>query len=68
MHEAPLLPSPRTEKVQNPSRTDLTLEAGQVWRGTVSPLVMRYAVYEERRLVIVAAAPLLLPGSGLPGQ
>jgi hypothetical protein len=43
---------------------DLTLEAGQVWRATVPPLVMRYAVYEARRLVIVAAPPMLLPGSG----
>ena len=48
--------------------TDLTLEAGQVWRGTVPPLVLRYAVYEERRLVIVATPPLLLPGSSSPGQ
>jgi hypothetical protein len=44
--------------------TDLTLETGQVWRGTVAPLVMRYAIYEERRLVVVAAPPLLLPNSG----
>jgi hypothetical protein len=45
--------------------TDLTLEAGQVWRGTVSPLVVRYAIYEERRLVVVAAPPMLLPHAGI---
>jgi hypothetical protein len=44
---------------------DLTVEAGQVWRATVSPLVMRYAIYEERRLVVVAAPPMLLPNSGI---
>jgi hypothetical protein len=44
---------------------DLTLEAGQVWCGTVAPLVVRYAIYEDRRLVVVAAPPLLLPNSGI---
>ena len=44
---------------------DLALEPGQVWRGIVSPLVMRYAIYEERRLVVVAGPPMLVPNSGI---
>jgi hypothetical protein len=43
---------------------DLTQEPGQVWLGTVRPLSMRYGVYDERRLVIVAALPVLLRKSG----
>jgi hypothetical protein len=39
---------------------DLKKEPGQVWIGTVRPLAMRYGVLEERRLVIVAAIPVLL--------
>jgi hypothetical protein len=44
---------------------DLKYEFGQVRIGTVPPLVVRYAVYEERRLVVVAVPPALLtiPGS-----
>jgi hypothetical protein len=42
---------------------DLKKEPGQVWIGTVRPLAMRYGVLEERRLVIVAAIPVLLPKS-----
>ena len=45
--------------------TDLALEAGQVWRAIVSPPVVRYAVFEDRHLVVVAAPPLLLPNSGI---
>jgi hypothetical protein len=45
--------------------TDLALEAGQVWNGTVPPLVVRYAIYEERRLVVVGREPVLLPNSGI---
>jgi hypothetical protein len=41
--------------------TDLTREPGQVWIGTVRPLVMRYGVFDERRVVMVAAIPVLLP-------
>jgi hypothetical protein len=44
---------------------DLALEAGQVYRASVPPLVVRYAVYEERRLVILAAPPLLLSNCGI---
>jgi hypothetical protein len=32
---------------------DLKLEAGQVYYGTVPPLVVRYAVFEDLRLVFV---------------
>jgi hypothetical protein len=45
--------------------TDLTREPGQVWIGTVRPLAMRYAIFDERRLVMVAAIPVLLPKSDL---
>ena len=40
---------------------DLTVEPGQMRIGTVPPLVMRYGLYEERRLVLVVALPELLP-------
>ena len=42
---------------------DLKKEPGQVWIGTVRPLTMRYGVFDERRLVIVLAIPVLLPMS-----
>lgn len=42
---------------------DLKKEPGQVWIGIVRPLAMRYGVIDERRLVIVAAIPVLLPKS-----
>jgi hypothetical protein len=45
--------------------TDLKHESGQVWIGIVPPLAMRYGVYEERRQVMVAAHPVLLPKSSL---
>jgi hypothetical protein len=38
---------------------DLAQEPGQVWLGTVPPLVARYAIYEQRRLVIVTVLRLL---------
>jgi hypothetical protein len=41
--------------------SDLTQESGQVWIGIVPPLAMRYAVLDDRRLVMVAALPVLLP-------
>jgi hypothetical protein len=44
---------------------DLKHEVGQIYRGTVPPLVVRYAVFEDRRLVVVAGPPHLLPNSGL---
>jgi hypothetical protein len=39
---------------------DLKKEPGQVWIGIVRPLAMRYGVFDERRLVIVSAIPVLL--------
>jgi hypothetical protein len=43
--------------------TDLTQERGQVWIGFVRPLAMRYGVFDERRVVMVAALRVLLPRS-----
>ncbi len=40
---------------------DLTQELGQVWIGIVRPLAMRYGVFDDRRVVMVAAIPVLLP-------
>ena len=42
---------------------DLKKEPGQMWIGIVRPLAMRYGVLDERRLVIAAAIPVLLPQS-----
>lgn len=39
---------------------------GQVWIGVVRPLAMRYGVLDDRRLVMVAALPVLLPKAGSP--
>jgi hypothetical protein len=44
---------------------DLTHEPGQLWVGTIQPLVVRYAIYDDRRLVLVVHPILSLPGSGL---
>jgi hypothetical protein len=43
---------------------DLKLEDGQLYNGTVPPLVVHYAVYEQRRLVFVGSPPTLLPNAG----
>ena len=43
--------------------TDLTGERGRVWIGIVRPLAMRYSVLDERRMVMVAVIPVLLPKS-----
>ena len=43
---------------------DLTHERSDVRIGTVPPLVARYAIYEERRLVVVAVPPVLLAKRG----
>lgn len=40
---------------------DLAGQRGQIRLGLVTPLAMRYGVLEERRLVFVAAQPMLLP-------
>jgi endo-alpha-1,4-polygalactosaminidase (GH114 family) len=44
---------------------DLSLASGQIRMGTVSPLVVRYALYEEMRLVTVTIPFATLPHSGL---
>jgi hypothetical protein len=44
--------------------TDLRAEAGQVRLGVVPPLAMRYGVLEAKRVVLVAAPPVLLPQRG----
>ena len=46
--------------------TDLTQEPGQVWVGIVRPLAMRYGVLDDRRLVMVATLPVLLPKLDAP--
>ena len=38
---------------------DLKAHAGHVRLGVVPPLAMRYGVFEERRLVVVAAPPVV---------
>jgi hypothetical protein len=43
---------------------DLNLEPVQIWIGVVPPLVVRYSLDEQRRLVIVATPFLTLPNSG----
>jgi hypothetical protein len=43
--------------------TDLTQKPGQVLIGAVRPLAMRYGVFDEPRIVMVAALPVLLPKS-----
>ncbi|CAN5569865.1 hypothetical protein BH10PLA2_BH10PLA2_40280 [soil metagenome] len=40
---------------------DLVAEVGQIRLGAVPPLAMRYGVVEDRRLVLVASPPVLLP-------
>jgi len=42
---------------------DLATEPGQIWSGIIRPLSIKYTVYEARRLVVVAALPVLLPKS-----
>lgn len=44
---------------------DLLLAPGQLRMGTVPPLVVKYALYEDRRLVIVSKPIATLPHSGL---
>ena len=47
---------------------DLKQEPGQVWLGTVRPLVLRYGVFDERRVVMVTEIPVLLPKSDAQGS
>ena len=44
--------------------SDLLLKPSQLWIGTVWPLVLRYTLDEERRLVMVVACFVLLPRHG----
>jgi hypothetical protein len=44
---------------------DLKIESAQIRIATFPPLVVRYALFEERRLVIVAIPIQPLPNSGL---
>ena len=41
--------------------TDLGEVEGVIWVGIIRPLSMRYAVVESRRLVLLAALPVLMP-------
>jgi hypothetical protein len=34
--------------------TDFVLEPGQFWIGIIRPLAMRYGVFDERRVVMIA--------------
>jgi hypothetical protein len=43
---------------------DLTVESGQEWVAVVSPLIVRYAIFEGRRLVLVVAPIRPLSRSG----
>jgi len=43
---------------------DLPLVPAQVWIGTVPPLLVRYTLDEERRLVLVVAPFQVLPNAG----
>jgi hypothetical protein len=43
---------------------DLPQLAVQIWLGVVPPLVVRYAIDEEKRLVLVGEPIQSLPGSG----
>jgi hypothetical protein len=44
---------------------DLSFEPGQLRMGTVAPLVVKYALYENRRLVTVTIPITTLPYSDL---
>jgi hypothetical protein len=44
---------------------DLELKPAQLWIGVVAPWVAHYYLDEERRLVVVLRAQLMLPKSGL---
>jgi hypothetical protein len=43
---------------------DLVEHHGQIRIGIIPPLAMRYAVYEDQRLVIISAKPVLLIPKG----
>ena len=39
---------------------DLKAETGQIYHGVIPPLVMRYGVFEDRRLVFCGSPPALM--------
>jgi hypothetical protein len=43
---------------------DLPHTSGQIWLGSIGPLAIRYALYENRRLVMVAVPFMSLGGFG----
>lgn len=40
---------------------DLVQQSGQIWIATLTPVTMRYAVFDELRFVAIAALPVLSP-------
>lgn len=44
---------------------DLSLAPGELRIGTIPPLVLRYAIYDDKRVVIVTRPFATLPHSGL---
>jgi hypothetical protein len=40
---------------------DLRGETGTIRVGIIRPISMRYAIFEERRLVVIAPLPVLMP-------
>jgi hypothetical protein len=44
--------------------SNLKLEPAQLWIGVVPPLVVKYTIDEERRVVMVVSPLLPLPNSG----
>jgi hypothetical protein len=40
---------------------DLTAGPGLIYIGIIPPVTMRYGVFEDRRLVLVGAMPILMP-------
>jgi hypothetical protein len=40
---------------------NLTFEKATLYNGILRPLAMRYAVYEDQRVVVVVGLPVLLP-------
>jgi hypothetical protein len=43
---------------------DLTHQVGQIWIGTIPPLVVRYSVLDLKRVVMVVLPVAILPHSG----
>jgi hypothetical protein len=47
---------------------DLAYEKATLYNAIIRPLAMRYAVYEEERMVVVVGLPVLLPMTHAAGQ